>query len=168
MPTSLSAARLARTLCLVVLVGVLLPTAAHAVFTSNQQKCVSTFNKSFRKVVRAVGKDYCGCIKDRSKSTDAKDKLEGLTVTQCFDADRKEKVAKATTKATEKIAAACAPPNDPGIGLTDTATLIANAIQKEKVVFEAMFGPDIDTGVFRAVDSGGDPSKCSRISAGSR
>ncbi len=154
------AAALIRGLCLVALIGLVLPTVTHAAFTSDQQKCVTTFNKQFRKVASTVGKDFCGCIKDRSKSTDTDDKLAGLSVTECFDADRKEKVAKTSTKATEKIAAACAGPADPGVAVTDAATLITQAIQKEKSVFEAMFGPDVDTGVARIVDAGKDPSKC--------
>jgi hypothetical protein len=142
MPTRSPVTLVRRALCLAALAGLALATPASAAFTSNQQKCVNTFNKEFRKVVKTVGKDYCSCLKDGAKG-----KLEAQTVTECFDADRKGKQAGAATKAAEKFAGACAGGNNPGVSLTDPATAFAEAITKEQKVFAAMFGPDIDAAV---------------------
>jgi len=128
------------------------PAAAGAAFSSDQQKCVNTFNKELRKIVKTVGKDYGACLKDRAKSTDTNDKLAGLTVPQCFDADRKGKQAGAISKAGDKFTGACAGGDNPGVAVTDPATAAAAAIAKEKELFAVMFGEDVQAEVLREVD----------------
>jgi hypothetical protein len=129
------------------------PAAARAAFTPEQQACVNAFNKQFAKTVKAFGKDYAKCAKDRAKSTDDNDKLEGLTVPACFAADRKGKQLAANTKAAEEFAAACAGGNNPGVAVTSPTTAGAAATQKEQGVFTVLYGADVDTAVVREVDA---------------
>jgi pimeloyl-ACP methyl ester carboxylesterase len=138
--------------------------SADGAFTPAQQKCVNTFNKEVRKVAKAVGKDYGKCLSDRAKSTDANDKLGGLTIAQCFDADRLGKQANAKGKAASKFAGDCAGSANPGVAVTDPTTANDAVTTKEKAVVATMFGSDLDAAVIREADDR-DPAKCQQAVA---
>ena len=75
----------------------LLPEAASAVLTKDQQNCVRTQNKNLTKVAKTIGKEMCTCVRNISKGKDNR------TVLDCLNADDKGKVAKAKQKALDDL-----------------------------------------------------------------
>lgn len=111
---------------------------ASAALSTDAQKCVNELNKNLRKVAKTTGKEYRKCIKDG-----AKEDLGGQSVTDCFAADNRQKIADASAKTTAGFNSKCVA-DFPAVGATDAATVNQSAIDKEVALVEAIFGGSVN------------------------
>lgn len=110
--------------------------------TAGQRGCIVASHKGFTAVAKAEAKLAAACVKAAASG-----KLEDPTIEACVLADSKGKVAKASTKAMEKIAAACA--EAPDFGATDLtgAAAVAQASGVRLAILDEMFGGELDTAI---------------------
>ena len=137
MPTVDTRRRAALVLASSIAALVLAAGPLHAQQTKDQQKCTNGMNKSFANVTKTIGKDLVGCIKDNAKG-----KLGGMQVADCFTTDRRGKIQGAKNKTTTTFAQSCAGAALPSFGVTDASTVNQAASDKEAAVMTVMWGAD--------------------------
>lgn len=131
------------------------PTAARALETAAQQKCLHAVNKGFAKVSKAEGKEALSCLKAAARG-----ELAPATMSDCIAADPKQKIAGARAKAEASIAKACAA-EAPSFGvadLTGAATAAAGAGRRTPLLAK-FFGDAIEAALV-AKDADADGAKC--------
>ena len=121
--------------------AVLLSVPAWAqVQTSGQQGCINAMNKSGQKVAATQGKNDSSCIKDAGL-----EKLTGMNAEQCLTADRKGKVAGATTKTTAGQTAKCG--ELPSFGFTGAAVVNEAAVEREISLVHDVFDSPLTSAI---------------------
>jgi hypothetical protein len=110
--------------------------------TAGQRGCIVASHKGFTAVAKAEAKLAAACVKAAASG-----KLEDPTIEACVLADSKGKVAKASTKAMEKIAAACVEAPDFGAADLTGAAAVAQASGVRLAILDEMFGGELDTAI---------------------
>lgn len=114
---------------------VVAPNAGAQTQTKAQQLCSTSIDKEFSKIVKSLGKEACGCLKDISRSK--------AGTTSCVGNDRKDKVAKAMLKAAATHADRCVG-NEPDFGFAGAGTAARAAKTGDKDLVAILFGDDLD------------------------
>jgi cysteine-rich repeat protein len=109
--------------------------------SSAEQKCVNALNKGLRKVSRAQAREFLGCERDESQGD-----LGAMTIEECVAADRKEKVAKATSKVSEDGARNCDEVSPP-FGANSASAVNTAARDSATALTRDLFGADLDAAV---------------------
>ncbi|RMD81502.1 MAG: hypothetical protein D6815_11635, partial [Candidatus Dadabacteria bacterium] len=127
---------------------------------SSQDLCVNTMNKSGSKVAKMQGKENASCVKDFGKG-----KLPpGMSAEQCLTADRKGKVAKATSKTNALEGKKCVGTLPP-YGYTGSATVNQSAIDEELGLTADVFGSPLDNALFDSSNSAGATCQATTVKA---
>jgi len=111
-----------------------------------QATCINALNKDFRNASNAQAGDNASCVKDAQRGT-----LGSLTARDCLTADRRGKVAKAVGTAFAHDFNLCNP--SPSFGPMAGEAGAERAAEKERLVVEGLFGPDLDAALLTGRDN---------------
>jgi len=127
--------------------------------SSAEQRCVNALNKGLRKVSKTQAKEFLSCIADHAKGT-----LGAMTIEQCAAADRKSKLAKATSKVSDSDARDCATVSPP-FGATGGDVVSTAAVNVVTGLSGDLFGADLDAAVLANLSPTQAASKCQQAVA---
>lgn len=112
---------------------------ATAQVTRDELKCITTFNKSVRKIAKTHGKIVRKCLYDFAAG-----RLIATTPEQCILDDPRGKLDRAVTKATKKVDKKCTGVL-PSFGVSDFTNAVARATLNQLNLIHGVLGSDLDT-----------------------
>ena len=102
----------------------------------DQRRCITSLNRGMRKVVNAQAKEARLCLRQAVRG-----ELAGA-IEDCFGADPKRRVAKATAKLAAHGASKCSVP--PDFGASDAGTVAAAALRAPLELIHDAFGSNLE------------------------